>query len=94
MKPDLSLKYEYKLASSKNEKARVQAEEQLGHNPLGRRKPGQFGNLLCVEMGDRDPEMIMTKEAKTRPCKALYTWKNCLGFYLEALGTFEENGLY
>lgn len=45
-------------------------------------------------MGDRNLEAIVIKEAKTQPCYALYTKKNCLGFYPEALETFAENGSY
>lgn len=53
---------------------------QFGQKPLGRRKPGSFGNLLHVEMGDRDPEVMATREAKPRPRKPLHAWKTGLDF--------------
>lgn len=56
---------------------------QFGQKPLGRRKPGRFGNLLHVEMGGRDPEVIVTREAKHRPRKPLHARKTGLDFILK-----------
>ena len=58
-----------KLASSKNDKGRVWAEGAAWARAIRWEEARWIWKVaLCVQMGDRDPQIIMTKEAKTRPC--------------------------
>lgn len=55
---------------SKNDEGRAWAEGAAGAGAIGvgRSPVGLEKVALCAQIGGRDPQIIMTKEAETRPC--------------------------